>query len=226
MDWEGYQLEIVDPSSAGCPADGPSSIPKICGQPWQNVVANGGDAEIKGLSIEYDWAPSARWVLGMNAEWLDAKTLSSIDLSGDGVDNVVAGQKLPISPEWAASAWATYTWPVPSIGGGGFARLQWSYSGETLSNIEASPVTDDNATPQFTNTDFEITDFSIGFENNTWEASFFVNNLTDERAQYQHSWGTSLYTKANMAEGRAHTKSIYTNRPRELGLRLIYHWGG
>ncbi len=34
MDWEDYQLELVDPSQNTCPPGGPAVIPNQCGQPW------------------------------------------------------------------------------------------------------------------------------------------------------------------------------------------------
>lgn len=223
MEWEDYQLEIVDPSYVACPEGG--KIAGVCGQPWQNVVANGGDSGILGASIELDWAISNRFVVGVNAEWLDAETESDLDTSGDGVANITSGSQLPISADLTGAAWASYNWPVSFVNGSGYARLQWSYTGETLSNIEASPIADDNANPQFTNDSFNIGDFSIGLRNDTWEASVFVNNLTDERAQYNHDWGVNFWTKASVQDGRERTDSIYTNRPRELGIRLIYRWG-
>ena len=59
MDWEDYQLELVDPSNQGCPADGPNEIAGVCGQPWQVSIGNAGDAHILGVNAEFDWAPDA-----------------------------------------------------------------------------------------------------------------------------------------------------------------------
>ena len=108
MDWEDYQLELVDPSQVQCPGGPSESIAGVCGQPWQNLVANAGDAHIMGASIELDFAFSDRFIVGMNAEWLEAETDSTLDLTGDGIVNVNKGNRLPITPELKASAWATY----------------------------------------------------------------------------------------------------------------------
>ena len=226
MDWKDYQIEIVDPSVEACPLDGPSVIANICGQPWQNVIANGGDASITGASIELDWAVSDSFLIGFNGQWLNAETDSGLDLTGDGLDNVVSGQKLPLSPDFNGAAWATYTWPMPAIGGSGYARLQWSYNGETLTNLERRAISDDEPNPQFKNSAFDIGDFSIGIRNDTWEASLFLNNITDERARLQTGWGIFEWAAASTQDGRAHTTRYTTNRPRELGLRFIYHWQG
>ncbi|HAT26455.1 MAG TPA: hypothetical protein DCS89_05540 [Gammaproteobacteria bacterium] len=226
MDWEDYQIEIVDPSVAACPLDGPSKIAGVCGQPWQNVIANGGDASITGTSLELDWAISPNFVVGFNAEWLNAETESGLDLSGDGLDNVTSGQRLPLSPDFTGAAWATYDWPMPSIGGSGFARLQWSFQGETLSNLEHRSTSDDEPNPRWKNSAFNIGDFSIGLRNETWEASLFLNNIKNERARYQTGWGLFEWAAASVQDGRAHTVRYTTNRPREFGVRLIYRWAG
>ena len=215
MDWEDYQLELVDPSRLPCEG-GEAKIPGVCGQPWQAVVANAGDAHIQGITFEFDMVMSESFSVGMNAQWLEAETDSTLDLNGDGVLDVQKGNELPIVPEWKASAWATYFWPVNFAGAtDAYARLQWSYQSESnnrLSNKEYEP-----ANPQIVNDSYSIGDFSVGMEADTWEVSLFVNNITDERAQYTHQTGTMI-----AAYG---ARSRYTNRPREWGVRFTKHFG-
>jgi iron complex outermembrane receptor protein len=215
MDWEDYQLELVDPSRLPCEG-GETKIPGVCGQPWQAVVANAGDAHIQGITFEFDMVMSESFSVGMNAQWLEAETDSTLDLNGDGVLDVQKGNELPIVPEWKASAWATYFWPVNFAGAtDAYARLQWSYQSESnnrLSNKEYEP-----ANPQIVNDSYSIGDFSVGMEADTWEVSLFVNNITDERAQYTHQTGTMI-----AAYG---ARSRYTNRPREWGVRFTKHFG-
>ena len=215
MDWEDYQLELVDPSRLPCP-DGEAKIAGVCGQPWQAVVANAGDAHIMGLTFELDMVLSENLSVGMNAQWLEAETDSTLDLNGDGILDVQKGNELPIVPELKASAWATYVWPVNFVGAtDAYARLQWSYQSESnniLANKEYEP-----ANPLIENDSYSIGDFSVGLEANTWELSLFVNNITDERAEYTHLTGTMI-----AAYG---ARSRYTNRPREAGIRFTKHFG-
>ena len=55
--WEEYQLQTLDPSFATCIApdtgleDPNLSVPHVCGQPWQTVIANLGEAHITGFNI-------------------------------------------------------------------------------------------------------------------------------------------------------------------------------
>jgi outer membrane receptor protein involved in Fe transport len=228
MIWSDYQLELADPSSVDCinPDTGvgdPSlSIPGVCGQPWQRVVANAGDAHISGLNIELDYVPNANWVLGMNAEWMEAETDTSQDLDGNGTDDLVAGLRLPLVPEFKASAWAEYHWTLMDGSYDASLRTQWSYSGDTLNMLEPIPLTNPN--PQLTNASYTIGDLRFSISRDDWQASVFINNLTDERAQYTINTGQYEWGMANLAEGRPHLQRIFTSRPREFGVQFTKRW--
>lgn len=228
MVWSDYQLELTDPASVDCinPDTGvgdPSlSIPGVCGQPWQRVVANAGDAHISGLNLELDYVPNANWVLGMNAEWMEAETDTSQDLDGDGGDDLVAGLRLPLVPEFKASAWAEYHWTLFDGSYDAVLRTQWSYSGDTVNILEPVPLTDPN--PQQTNASYTIGDIRFGISRDDWQASIFINNLTDERAQYTINDGQYEWGMANLADGRPRIQRIFTSRPREIGVQFTKRW--
>ncbi|MGH8222932.1 MAG: TonB-dependent receptor domain-containing protein, partial [Woeseiaceae bacterium] len=206
-------------------------IPNVCGQPWQQVVANAGEAHISGVNVELDYAFNENLTIGMNAEFMEAETDTEHDLDGiideDGNtgNELVAGLRLPVVPEFKAAAWAEYSWPVQWAGQNyAFVRTQWSYTGDTLNILEPLPGTDAN--PQLTNEAYTIGDLRLGLQGEDWEVSMFINNLTDERAQYTHNTGQFEWAAGNPAEGRAHTARIFTNRPREFGMRFMTRWGG
>jgi outer membrane receptor protein involved in Fe transport len=231
MAWSDYQLELADPSSVDCinPDTGmgdPSiSIPGVCGQPWQRVVANAGDAHISGLSFELDYVPNYNWTLGMNAEFMQAETDTSQDLDGNGTDDLVAGLRLPLVPKFKASAWVEYRWEMQLFGSNdAFIRTQWSYNGNTVNILEPVPMDDPN--PQVTNPAYTIGDLRFGISADTWEVSLFINNLTDERAVYTTNSGQFEWGMANVAEDRPHIQRIFTNRPREVGIQFTKTWGG
>ena len=221
MDWEDYQLELIDPSREQCPEGG--KIPGVCGQPWQNVVGNAGDAHILGVNAELDWAVSQNWLFGMNVEWLEAE--NDTDLTDIGVD-VTKGQQLPTVAEWTGSAWLNYERPIERWGNSVYARLQWSYRGSSVNIIDETPPDGSDPNPQLDVPSHDIGDFFVGMRGDSWDVSLFVNNLTDERAIYATGSGAYEWAAANLAEGRAHTQRDYVNRPREYGLRFIKRWGG
>lgn len=224
MDWEDYQLEMVDPAYGydNCP-DSDEPIPNVCGQPWQVSIGNAGDAHILGVNAEFDWAISQNWTFGINAEWLEAE--NDTDLRPLGVD-INDGDDLPTVAEWTGAAWLNYEQSMDYFGGSSFyARLQWSYRGDSINKIENDPADGSSANPQLEIPESDVGDFLMGVRGDSWEVSAFVNNLTDERAVYNNS---SLFEWAhgNSAEGRDHTEQLYINRPREYGIRVIKRWGG
>lgn len=239
MQWSDYQLEIVDPASDNCTdamgvPDPDISIPFVCGQPWQQVLANLGEAHIDGINVEIDYAATERLTLGLNMEFMEAETDTDHDLDGvegeilpDGSfdPEIVAGLRLPNVPEFSGSAWAQYTWPVNLFGAGNqaYVRTQWSYTGDSFNTLEPKSETENN--PTLVNEAYTIGDLRFGIQGDSWEAALFVNNLTDERAQYTHEAAQFTWGMANLAEGRPHIQRTFTNRPREYGIRYTKRWG-
>ena len=66
MDWNNYQLEVVDPSNLPCGSPEAYPAPQ-CGQPWQKVVANVGEASSDGLQLETLNAVGDNMEIGFNA---------------------------------------------------------------------------------------------------------------------------------------------------------------
>lgn len=224
MAWDGYQLELVDPSQTACP--NPSdSIAGVCGQPWQAIVANAGDAHITGLFFELDYAINDNWVFGGNIEFNEAETDTNIDLDDDGEDDITDGMRLPVSPELKGSFWLDYVSEVDWFGGTQFfSRLQGSYTGDSVSVLEPRGL--DSPNPQFTTPSYSIFDIRVGIRGDSWEVAMFLNNFTDERAIYTIGNGQMEWGMASIQDGRAHLQRAYTNRPRELGIRYTKSFGG
>ena len=138
MIWSDYQLNLVDPASQTClDANGVPDVsleePGVCGQPWQAIIANAGEAHINGVSVEVDYALSDNWLAGMNYEVMEAETDTQHDIDGDGDDDLVDGLRLPLVPSAKASAWLEYRQPVDLFGGEEFfVRTQWSYTGDSV----------------------------------------------------------------------------------------------
>ena len=217
MDWSDYQFELIDPSYQACEGGG-DPVAGLCGQPYQVLVSNAGDAHIDGLSMELNWALTSNLVVGMNGEWLEAETDTDIDLS---TIFIPSGSQLPTTPDFTGGAWATYSWDVPQYNANAYVRLQWSYSGSRLGNLE--PV-EGGSNPQWNEPSYSLGDLCIGMRNDSWEASIFLNNITDERVNYTHAVQGG-YTQQNVDEGRMRVETVYTNRPREFGVRFIRHFG-
>ncbi len=215
MSWKDYQLELVDPSYTPCGDDDALPEPN-CGQPWQKVVANVGDASSRGFELQVDTVPTERLTIGVNATWLDAKIDNVDEIISDIVIN---GSRLPLSPEFKGSLYATYEWPVDFLSAGSaFIRFQTSYVGDMLNQVESAEyVPFEVPAPQLVQPSYTISDLKFGLNGDDWSVQLFVNNMTDERAvlfdnsnEFDRFWGRGRQT---------------VNRPREYGVRYIKSFG-
>ena len=203
MDWENYQIELVDPSNLPCNTAGAYPAP-ACGQPWQKVVANLGDATSSGLQLEVLAAINDSTELGWNSQWGDSKTNTEL---ADG--SAPAGSRLPQVPEFKANLWIDKSFNFSALGATeGFARASLSYTGDTVSAVQPDY--------SYNQASFTIADVKVGIMGDDWELDIFVNNLTDERAEIAvNDWYFDFFF------GNARQ---YTNRPREMGIRYTKRW--
>ena len=203
MDWENYQIELVDPSNLPCGSAEAYPAP-ACGQPWQKVVANLGDATSSGLQLEVLAAINDSIELGWNSQWGDSKTNTEL---ADG--SAPAGSRLPQVPEFKSNLWIEKSLNISAFGATeGFLRASLSYTGDTVSAVQPDYSYDQAS--------YTIADVKLGIMGDDWELDFFVNNLTDERAQIAvNDWYFDFFF------GNARQ---YTNRPREMGIRYTKRW--
>tara|TARA_B100000953_G_scaffold38068_1_gene29492 strand:- start:54 stop:2681 length:2628 start_codon:yes stop_codon:yes gene_type:complete len=228
MEWDKYQLEQVDPSSTPCDANGAAAnvsgleakagvkTDHVCGQPWQNLVANTGEAHITGANLEVDYRFTERLSGGLNFETMEAQS--------DDAVGIPDGQPLPLVPKNKGAFWLDYNWPTQLFGSdNGFARFQYStqdgiWNSITGGNLNAA------ANPRLRVPGYSIADARIGFQGEDWEVSMFLNNLTDERAQYSISNGDFGNAQAQSVDGVERHQYVYVNRPREMGIRYTKSW--
>lgn len=213
MEWEDFQMSVVDPSF-------------LDGEVWQTVIANVGNAAVTGLQGELDIAVTEGLSFGLNVSSLDAEVTNDIDLNGrPATIEIPAGSRLPNSPEFKMSGWLDYSWTSNFIPGEAFARLQVSHTGNSLNQLTASQNLASGANPLVQTPSFTITDLRVGLAMyNDWQVDFFVNNLTDERAQYSEASGFFELPFSSVQDGRDGVSRIYTNRPREFGIRVVKRW--
>ncbi len=232
MGWSDYHLDIVDPTDPPCEdamgtplfPESIFNIPGVCGQPWQILITNAGDAHIQGVNVELDYAAGDNWVFGMNAEWRESETDTTADLTGDGENDLVAGLRLPLVPDFTASAWIEYRQPTELLGAQDFfVRTQWSYTGDSLNTLEPRGLDDPN--PQFTSPAYTIGDIRAGIVGEDWQFDVFINNLTDERAIYTIQDGLFEWAAGQIAEGRERHQTRFVSRPLEFGVRYMKRWG-
>ncbi len=185
MKWKDFQSSIRNPD--------PST--------FFFVIANVGQARILGLEGEATFRPTNRLTLGAAATVLKAELSEpSAALSGDAAAPIPKGARLPVSPNFKASIYGEYRFPVAAFGGEGYLRADFSHTGDSVNSIDPSIA--DRQDP------YQIADFQIGFDRKDWTVNVFLNNAFDERAE--------LFVNPNFVSVRR----ITPNRPRELGITI------
>ena len=218
---------MVDPSQIPC--GNPGSLPPPgCGQPWQKVVGNAGDAESSGFELQLDWAATSNLTTGFAVTKVDATVKDGFFF---GIFTP-PGSPLPLSPDLKASIYGQLNWDIDWFDGAfrsAYARLQWSYTDSMLNQVEPYELTllpgggidygdaSYGPAPQIEMPSYNIGDLRFGLRGDSWSVQFFINNLTDERAilfdnpfEFDHFFGKGRQT---------------INRPREYGFRVAYNFG-
>jgi outer membrane receptor protein involved in Fe transport len=238
MKWDKYQLELVDPSSTKCDANGDIAaisgldnsttvkVAKVCGQPWQNLVANVGDAHINGINVDLEYALTQNITFGVNYEKMEAMTDTNHSLDNETPDTyeIKKDMRLPMVPEHKGSFWATWSAPTTMAGATNkFVRFQASTQGGSFNKLEEDSL-NSSANPQYYVPGYTLMDMRAGLQGENWELTAFVDNLTDEVATYTRTQGDFGWAQAS-SKGRAHTVHDWISRPREIGIRFMRRWG-
>ena len=195
------------------------------------IVLNA-QAQSVGGEVELQARPNSNWDLGLSATYQQAEiTETRVDASGTPIAGIRDGNRLPTSPEFQASASATYNWPfTPSMDG--FANFTAQYVGSSYTQLaDQEPpfgVVDSNpATPApgffaFGNPtisgftfnpqlpSYDIGNLRFGVRTAAWEAAAFVNNVWDERARLS----------LDRERGSRARVGYLTNAPRTYGVML------
>ncbi|MGI9287958.1 MAG: TonB-dependent receptor domain-containing protein, partial [Pseudomonadales bacterium] len=207
MEWKDVQLEVTDPSNS----------PPVL-EPFQVVVANLGDAEVEGVDLDFKAAATENLELGFNVTYIDKAEVEAPATFPD--DRFPEGfatlglqptSQLPLFSDLSWSAYAEYSWNMDWFGGaGGYLRLQHSYTGESLNQLDDTP----GVSPRIEQPDYSLTDIVLGFTTDKWTARLYLNNIDDERGV---TWDDSSDFDAFF--GRS---SVNIVRPRHGGFSVRY----
>ncbi len=133
---------------------------------------NAGEGTVNGLEVEYQWLPSAHWLISGNLAWLDAKYDRFIYTGIDIADE----QAFTNAPEFSGALNVEYRTELGSMGNLS-ARLGYSYQDDVVATTEivrsgAVPITQDG---------YGLINAGVIWKpNNTWTISLQGSNLADE----------------------------------------------
>jgi len=195
------------------------------------IVLNA-QAQSVGGEVELQARPNSSWDLSLSATYQQAEiTKTRTDASGTPIAGIRDGNRLPTSPEFQASASATYNWPF-TASMDGFVNFTAQYVGSSYTQLaDQEPpfgvVDSDPATPApgffaFGNPTisgftfnpelpaYDIGNLRFGVRTAAWEAAAFVNNVWDERARLS----------LDRERGSRARVGYLTNTPRTYGAML------
>ena len=193
IDWEGFQFFARRRSDAA------------------GFTTNVGAAVSKGVEAEFVYLPDANLELGFNFSIIRAEIdqISQVEsfMTGGSV-----GDRLQ-SPEFSAVVYAQYTAPSSLLDGfDWFARADLQHVGDvpnSFPNVAGGGGLSPNVTYAHTD-NYNNLNFSVGFSNENWRASFFGENVLDDD-------GSTAIDQNNTFEF-SHRGLI----PRTFGVRLSY----
>src|SRR4029077_18479581 len=164
------------------------------------IIENGGDAEIKGIESELEWAATSKLTLSMNFSWLDPKLTSNYCGTEDpatgqparsnpcpsnpavGIDApfpplAPSGTQLPITPKFKGNLITRYSFD-PIGGWNPNAQEAFVYQTEETPALKTADVQYIGVRPAY-----GMADLSVGAEKNGMNIQFIVDNVADKRGQ-------------------------------------------
>ena len=172
-------------------------------------IGNAGTASSDGFEAELTALPVDGLQLQASLAWQNARLTEDQPLAAPGPlfdpDAGKTGDRIPHTPRFTASASAQYTVPVSGSADGVF-RADVAFVGSSQTYF--------HSTSQFFEKldSYANIDLRAGLRGKQWDATLFVKNLTDKRAEVDKLFQTDS------------PLSVFTTRPRTYGLNVGYRF--
>jgi outer membrane receptor protein involved in Fe transport len=201
MEWDDFQAQVEDPA------------PAIFNLGYVNFPS----AEIKGFESDFAVVVTEQWLIdGMlsynDAEISENATLTTTDEDGtEYTISVQDGARLPLTPDWSAALGIEYRPNRQLMGAQPFGRFDYAYVGESINALEGLEAVV-GTTDVYEHDAYQTGDFRVGLETDTWTATFFVDNVWDERGE-------------QFMSNRWAKQRLSLIRPRTYGLSFRFRFG-
>ena len=185
------------------------------------VIFNVPKARSTGGEFEFTAAPNDRFDFAISASHTDSKIRSTIASAG-----IQSGMRMATVPRDQASAAATLHWPMNN-GMAGYLTGVWQHVGDRYTQILdqaagfgvvnlnsfaphniGGPYTQSTFTFNPLMPSYDIVNARLGLLHGRWDTAFFVNNLTNERAELA----------LDQERGTRARVGFLTNNPRQVGV--------
>jgi len=187
IDWKDIQVQQVTQTAA------------------LHYIGNAGDAVSKGIEFEFTARPIEYLRVNFAGSFQKAHLTEGATPAQLVADPTLGrtGDKMPDVPKFQYALGVDYTAPLP-IGGGDWNYTlagEITYQGKRHAYFEGNPF-------DITLDSYTLVNVRAGVSNEVWSATFFVRNLTDERAQL------------SAINSNQDPHALITARPRTVGLTL------
>ena len=180
IDWDQQQLNATDASGAF------------------DFTLNAGATEINGAEIQVMFEPIDGLQLGAGLVYTDATLAEDLPANVGAIG--FSGDKVPRVAELGGSARAEYAWSV--------LTSSEAYVQGALSYRDSSATAFNPSDPNYVEVDsYTLLDAALGLRHNEMDVRLFVNNLSDEAAQYA-------------VDVSPDGQRVYSPRPRTIGVRV------
>ena len=177
------------------------------------IIANAGQAEIKGVETDLEFAATQNLTLTAGLSLLDAKLTQTYcadptQCGAPGYEQYApSGTQLPVVPKFKGDITARYTFPVGSFKG----NVQGSavYVGARSADLRQVAAQLLGEEPAYT-----VADFSAGLEKDGLTAELFVSNAFDKRAVLDR------YSECDVQQCGAIGIYNLPNQPRTIGVKF------
>jgi iron complex outermembrane recepter protein len=164
--------------------------------------ANAGKGTVNGVEVEYQWLPTANWLVSGNLAWLDAEYDEFITAGVNVADN----QRFTNAPEFSGALNVEYRTELAS-GGNLSARVGYSYQSEVWPTTDLSPVIKQDG--------YGLINAGVIWKlDDVWTLSLQGTNLADE--EYRTT-GYNLNTALGVLTG-------FYGAPRQYSLSVRYEF--
>ncbi|WP_101757877.1 TonB-dependent receptor [Oceanicoccus sp. KOV_DT_Chl] len=161
-------------------------------------IENAADSEIFGIEMDAVWVASQNLTLFAALSYNDTEIT---EIKGQAVEIAPEGSRLPLTPEFQGNVRARYEWSLN--GYDAYWQLAVQHAGSSYSSIVEEERREQDG--------YTTSDAAIGLNKDNWNVEFFVENLSDERAEL-------------FINNQDDIERITTNRPRTMGMRFSYDY--
>jgi outer membrane receptor protein involved in Fe transport len=177
-----------------------------------NFTTNVGEAVSQGIEAEVNFAVNDNLTVNAGLGYTDATFTEDTPSAG-----IKDGDQLADVPELTANLSADWTIPLAEgelfvLGSINYVDESLEVAGDSNTDVTAFDIESTNVKPSYT-----LVDFRIGYSSEqNWEASFFIDNLTDEEAIF-------TYNDAIVFNLPSYDRTV-RNRPRTVGVSASYNF--